>query len=135
MRRPAGIRSRPITSGVPDLVLIKDENIDLEANPDTGQLVYAITEYQFDLATGLFIPGGTITWDNADVSEPVFYKKTTLHEVGHLMGLGHGVDKILLSVMNNPLEYQDRRGRISQVVTVCDRDKAAEVPSRPWPLP
>jgi hypothetical protein len=61
------------------------------------------------------------------------YKKVALHELGHLMGLNDRYDyRGPTSVMNNPSGKDDPKGFISEVVTICDADKAREAARRLW---
>jgi hypothetical protein len=122
-----------ITSGTPDLTLIHDANVDLGLDGTTQMPIAGKFVGIQNPATGV-MSQAEIIWDNVDVTELLFYKKVSLHEIGHLMGLDHGFSfGPPTSVMNEPRGDQDVQGRISQVVTVCDRDKAAEAAIRPWP--
>lgn len=76
------------------------------------------------------------------LNEPTGYLKATLHEIGHLLGLGDAKGFNGSSVMNNfRLRKElgaigirdDLGGNLPTKIPACDRKRAKEAPTRPWP--
>lgn len=74
--------------------------------------------------------------------EPRGFLKATLHEIGHLLGLGDGSGMGGSSVMNQFRHRKDLSllgikddfgGNLPTDVEPCDRAKAFAAPNRPWP--
>ena len=132
-RPPSSITFTKIDSGNEDITLRHRIEVDLGLGTG-GQPIYGRTNASKDPNTGLLLtdPKIVITWDNNDVNEPAMYRKVGLHEIGHVLGLDHMSYQGAPSVMNNASEFQDFRGFVSLVVTVCDRDRAREAIAKPW---
>jgi len=132
-RPPSGITFTKIDSGDEEITLRHRIDVDLGVGP-TGAPIYGRAIAGIWPDTGLLKtnPKIVVIWDNNDVTEAVFYKKVGLHEIGHMLGLDHMNFHGAPSVMNNASEFRDFRGWVSQVVTVCDQDRAREAITRQW---
>lgn len=81
-----------------------------------------------------YLSGGAIyiTTDEQTVSSCLGYYKVALHEIGHLLGLGHPTDAPeRASVMNNMDRINDAGNAIPNVPTECDVQQVIEASHAP----
>jgi hypothetical protein len=80
-----------------------------------------------------FIGSGTVTINtNVNmVTSCTGYKKVTMHEVGHLMGLNDNFSTNPVTVMNQLGQRDDRQNQMASQVTLCDGNQAYQPQFRP----